>query len=184
MKEFETSPDLKQFLRFESHIQTQTVLEESERKIRKRLTKMPTTMSQAVLEGAYLLQAFVAALEALQITSLIYQPWGVYSFMYSPLSSTPLPTLTNPFRVKSVAPILAFLLLFTILVQIKLSSPSRKQTLRFELIKSIIVTALWVWLLISTIVDPNNRRYYPWPYALGNLIISFLFISYVYPRDV
>jgi len=103
----------------------------------------------------------------------------------NPLYLPPLFTaLTNLFRVKSVAPILAFLLLFTILVQIKLSSPSRKQTLRFELIKSIIVTALWVWLLISTIVDPNNRLYYPWPYALGNLIISFLFISYVYPRDV
>jgi hypothetical protein len=145
---------------------------------------MPTTMSQAVLEGAYLVQAFVAALEALQITYLIYQPWGVYNFMYSPLSSTHLPALTNPFRVKSLAPILAFLLLFTILVQIKLSSPSRKQTLRFELIKSIIVTALWVWLLISTIVDHNNQYYYPWPYALVNLIISFLFISYVYPQDV
>jgi hypothetical protein len=90
----------------------------------------------------------------------------------------------NPFRVKSVAPILAFLLLFTILVQIKLSNPSRKQTLRFELIKSIIVTVLWVWFLISTIVGPNPHYSYPWGYALVNLIISFLFISYVYPRDV
>jgi hypothetical protein len=82
-KEFETSPDLKQFLRFQPHIQRQTILEEGERKIRKRLTKMPTTMSQAVLEGAYLVQAFVAALEAWQITSLVYMPWGwgVYSFM-------------------------------------------------------------------------------------------------------
>jgi hypothetical protein len=80
-KEFETSPDLKQFLRFQPHNQRRTVLEESERKIRKRLTKMATTISQAVLEGASLIQAFVAALEALQITSLIYQPWGVYNFM-------------------------------------------------------------------------------------------------------
>jgi hypothetical protein len=103
----------------------------------------------------------------------------------NPLYLPPLFTaLTNLFRVRSVAPILAFLLLFTILVQIKLSSPSRKQTLRFELIKSIIVTALWVWLLISTIVELNNHHYYPWPYALVNLIISFLFISYVYPQDV
>jgi hypothetical protein len=29
-----------------------------------------------------------------------------------------------------------------------------------------------------------NPYYYPWAYALVTLIISFLFILYVYPRDV
>jgi hypothetical protein len=75
-----------------------------------------------------------------------------------------------------LGPILALLLLFTILVQIKTSSPSRKQTLRFELIKSTIVSVLWVWLLISSIVGYTWNAYY----RLANIILSFIFIWSVY----
>jgi hypothetical protein len=45
-------------------------------------------MTIPLLEAAYLLQAFVAAIEALQISSLFYGylPNGVYTFVYFPLS--------------------------------------------------------------------------------------------------
>ncbi|KAE9370703.1 hypothetical protein N431DRAFT_379335 [Stipitochalara longipes BDJ] len=117
-------------------------------------------MPSPLLEAAYLLQAFVAALEALQIQTLLVYGYvrGVYSFV-----------------VHSVGPFLGLLLLFTILVQIKTPSPSRQQTLRFELVKSTIVSILWVWFLVSTIVgwwDPY--------FNIANIILSFLFISVVF----
>ena len=50
---------------------------------------MPSTTKQAALEAAYLIQAFVAAIECLQITALQYPWFGVYNFMY----------LTSPSRI-------------------------------------------------------------------------------------
>ncbi|KAN0106182.1 hypothetical protein V8E51_009058 [Hyaloscypha variabilis] len=116
-------------------------------------------MSSPFLEAAYLVQAFVAALEALQIPTLLFLGGvrGVYSFV-----------------VHSVGPVLGLLLLFTILVQIKTPNPSRKQTLRFELVKSIIVTVLWVWFLISSIVGWRDPYY-----SIATIILSLLFIRSV-----
>jgi hypothetical protein len=46
-------------------------------------------MTTPLLEAAYLLQAFAATIEALQVSSVFYGyiPSGVYSFMYTYLSS-------------------------------------------------------------------------------------------------
>jgi hypothetical protein len=145
---------------------------------------MPSSTSQALLEAAHLLQAFVAALESWQITSLLHLPYSVYNFMYShllPSARPPTPHLslinkTIPPSIKSLAPLLAFLLLYTTLVQIRLTSPSRHLTLRLELLKSAIVTALWLWLLISSVVGYWGNPYY----RLVNCVLSFLFIWSVY----
>jgi hypothetical protein len=61
-------------------------------------------------------------------------------------------------------------------VQIRLTSPSRHLTLRPELIKSAIVTALWLWLLVSSVVGYWGNPYY----KLVNCTLSFLFIWSVY----
>ena len=93
------------------------------------------------------------------------------------------------FRIHLVGPIFAFVLLFTIFVQIKLSSPNRKQTLRLELVKSTIVSALWVWMLVSSILasDDGLSGPYPFPsyghgwYKFVNVVVSFFFITFVPP---
>jgi hypothetical protein len=141
-------------------------------------------MPSPLLEGAYLLQAFLAAIEVLQISSLFY--WGyapyspnIYSYMYLPSlfpSLTPLQARLTPPSVHSLGPLLALLLLFTILVQIKTPSHTRKQTLRFELLKSFIVSIFWVWLLISSIIRWHWDPYY----HLATIVLSFLFVWSVY----
>jgi len=138
-------------------------------------------MPSPLLEGAYLLQAFLAAIEVLQISSLFY--WGyssnVYSYMYLPStfpSLIPFQARLTPPSVHTLGPFLALLLLFTILVQIKTPSPTRKQTLRFELLKSLIVSIFWVWLLISSIIGWHWDSYYP----LATIVLSFLFVWSVY----
>jgi hypothetical protein len=54
-----------------------------QRRRRITLTKMPTSTSDALIEAAHLIQAFVAAIESFQIASLPYEPepYGVYNFM-------------------------------------------------------------------------------------------------------
>jgi len=121
-------------------------------------------MPSPLLEGAYLLQAFLAAIEVLQISSLFY--WG-----YTPYSPN-----VYSYIVHSLGPLLALLLLFTILVQIKTPSPTRKQTLRFELLKSLIVSIFWVWLLISSIIRWHWDPYY----HLATIVLSFLFVCVVF----
>jgi hypothetical protein len=57
-------------------------------------------MPSPLLEAAYLIQAFVAAIEALQVTSLFYYPYGyvhdIYTYMYLRSPPSISPTNTHP----------------------------------------------------------------------------------------
>jgi hypothetical protein len=91
-------------------------------------------------------------------------------------SLIPFQARLTPSSVHTLGPFLALLLLFTILVQIKTPSPTRKQTLRFELLKSLIVSIFWVWLLISSIIGWHWDSYY----HLATIVLSFLSVWSVY----
>ncbi|KAI9050542.1 hypothetical protein LZ554_005703 [Drepanopeziza brunnea f. sp. 'monogermtubi'] len=96
---------------------------------------MPTTIKEAALEATILLQAFIAGIQTLQFL----RDWaGNHNYHQA--------------GTRLMAPLLSLLLLFTLLTQLKLSSPNRKQTLRLELTKSGLVTVLWAWSLVWSLV--------------------------------
>ncbi|KAK0730748.1 hypothetical protein B0H67DRAFT_639210 [Lasiosphaeris hirsuta] len=67
--------------------------------------------------------------------------------------------------------LLAGSILFIILVQRSLPTASKKLTYRFELAKSVLATAMWLWLMLDSIF--YKRRYYnPDLYYYRRIIIS------------
>ncbi|KAH7317706.1 hypothetical protein BKA65DRAFT_515025 [Rhexocercosporidium sp. MPI-PUGE-AT-0058] len=103
---------------------------------------MPSSIHTALLEGTYLLQAFIAGLEVSQL----------YFF-----NSDRYRHHLTGYLAHAISPILALALLLTVLTQLRLFAPTRKQTLRIEFIKSGLVTVLWVWLVVWSWVFWGNR---------------------------
>ncbi|EKD21450.1 hypothetical protein MBM_00563 [Drepanopeziza brunnea f. sp. 'multigermtubi' MB_m1] len=102
---------------------------------------MPSTIKEAALEATILLQAFIAGIQTLQF----YWDWaGNHNYHQA------------GYETRLIALLLSLLLLFIVLTQLKLSSPNRKQTLRLELTKSGLVTVLWVWSLVWSLVRGSS----------------------------
>jgi hypothetical protein len=53
---------------------------------------------------------------------------------------------------------MALIILYTVFVQLRLSSPSNQLTLQLEAVKSGLVTALWLWLFIGGISGIGLER--------------------------
>ncbi|KAE8442153.1 hypothetical protein EG329_003804 [Mollisiaceae sp. DMI_Dod_QoI] len=96
---------------------------------------MNQELQVAVVEALYMLQAFTAAVDALQI---------VQFFLFSRFKNA------HKIVIYTVAPILGFILLFIVLTQIRFIGRSHKLNVDFEWLKSGIVTALWLWLTIES----------------------------------
>jgi hypothetical protein len=50
-------------------------------------------------------------------------------------------------------------ILYTVYLQRNLSNATKLLTLRFEILKSVLATALWLWLLFDALFGPWNSRY-------------------------
>jgi hypothetical protein len=71
-----------------------------------------------------------------------------------------------------VIPILNLIILFAAVLQFRLkSAATKKQTIVLELIKSGIVTALWVWVLVENLARPKQDGI---AYIIVANIVSFL----------
>ncbi|CZR64155.1 uncharacterized protein PAC_14052 [Phialocephala subalpina] len=97
--------------------------------------EMTPEVQVAVVEALYLLQAFSAAIVSLQI---------VQFFLFSRFKDA------HKIVIYTVAPLLGFIQVFTVLTQIRAIGRSHKMNVDFEWIKSGIVTALWLWLAIES----------------------------------
>ncbi|KPI37476.1 uncharacterized protein AB675_10374 [Cyphellophora attinorum] len=53
-------------------------------------------------------------------------------------------------------------IIFTVLLQRKIPTgkTSKSMTLRFEILKSVLATALWLWLLLDAIFGPRDHYSY------------------------
>ncbi len=70
-------------------------------------------------------------------------------------------------------PILNLVVLFAAVLQFRLkSAATKKQTIVLELIKSGIVTALWVWVLVQNLLGPHPEGAVA--YMISANIVSFL----------
>ncbi|KAG4443282.1 hypothetical protein IFR05_001226 [Cadophora sp. M221] len=121
---------------------------------------MTSSIHTALLEGTYLLQAFIAALEVSQLYFFNSDRYNHHLSGY----------LTH-----AISPILALALLLTVLTQLRLSSPTRKQTLRIELIKSALVTILWVWLVVWRWAFWGNRSGHGLVGGIVGTVVSLVF---------
>jgi hypothetical protein len=70
-------------------------------------------------------------------------------------------------------PILNLVILFAAVLQFRLkSAATKKQTIVLELIKSGLVTALWVWVLVENLLGPHPEGAVM--YMIVGKIVSFL----------
>ncbi|KAK0129568.1 hypothetical protein ONS96_000133 [Cadophora gregata f. sp. sojae] len=109
---------------------------------------MPRTVGQQMARGIGLFQALVALpamviLGEWALEALFYTNMPIYEF------------ITSTFNALFAAAII-----FIVFVQLN-TSTSPLITLYFEIAKSSLATALWLWLLLDAIFDPEqwNRPY-------------------------
>ncbi|KAK0111460.1 hypothetical protein ONS95_001816 [Cadophora gregata] len=126
---------------------------------------MSSSIHTALLEGTYLLQAFIAGLEVSQLYFFNTERYTHHLFNYLTVA---------------IAPILALALLLTVLTQLRLSSPTRQQTLRIEFIKSGLVTILWVWLVVWSWDFWGNRSGHGTVHKIVSTVVSLVFAGGIY----
>ncbi|KAK3372294.1 hypothetical protein B0H63DRAFT_484273 [Podospora didyma] len=139
----------------------------------------PST-GQVLLTRAWLFQLLIAG------PTFLTLGWGVWESYFYTWSSiyTLVAYLFNTFFSAGIV--------FIVLVQRKLPDASVRLTSNFEVVKSLLATIMWIWLVCDAIWHPRHYPYYPPDYdkdmQARRIVISilsiFVLLIFFYPSSL